>query len=171
MNNACQRTSSSEDHPASPSVSQEHGQDSTGRADSCGSMFGQYVKSVRDGSSGRTSPGRCHQAEGRISDACSSPWMTSGMVSHGGYWTRNTSEWPSGAVVSTLSEALETSVPGKYSLNAKACDGIIRRAEKRGKSLPDGCEEALKTRIREIHHRDVQNPAADLQCMRYPEMQ
>lgn len=34
--------------------------------------------------------------------------------------------------------------PQKYSLSAKACDGILRRAEKRGRPLPDELENALK---------------------------
>lgn len=34
--------------------------------------------------------------------------------------------------------------PQKYSLSAKACDGILRRAGKRGKPLSDGLENALK---------------------------
>jgi hypothetical protein len=33
--------------------------------------------------------------------------------------------------------------PEKYSLSAKACRGILRRAEKRGKELPDMLREAL----------------------------
>ena len=36
-----------------------------------------------------------------------------------------------------LSETLETSVDEKYNLSPTACAGIIRRAETRGKSLPD----------------------------------
>ena len=36
-----------------------------------------------------------------------------------------------------LSETLETSVDEKYNLSQTACAGIIRRAETRGKSLPD----------------------------------
>ena len=55
--------------------------------------------------------------------------------------TRNTGESPNAAVVSRLSQILEETPQGKYSLSAKACQGILRRAERRGKDLP----ELLKT--------------------------
>lgn len=35
-----------------------------------------------------------------------------------------------------LSETLETSVDEKYNLSPRACAGILRRAEQRGKPLP-----------------------------------
>jgi hypothetical protein len=39
---------------------------------------------------------------------------------------------------------LETNdVPAKYFLSAKACAGIIRRAERRGKKLPAQLQDAL----------------------------
>ena len=44
---------------------------------------------------------------------------------------------------SLLSQILEDSAPQKYSLSAKACDGILRRAEKRGKELPKVLHDAL----------------------------
>ena len=55
--------------------------------------------------------------------------------------TRNTGESPNAAVVSRLSQILEATPQEKYSLSAKACQGILRRAERRGKDLP----ETLKT--------------------------
>lgn len=55
--------------------------------------------------------------------------------------TRNTGESPNAAVVSRLSQILEATPQEKYSLSAKACQGILRRAERRGKDLP----EPLKT--------------------------
>ncbi len=42
-----------------------------------------------------------------------------------------------------LSETLETSVDEKYNLSPRACLGILRRAERRGKSLPPELEEVL----------------------------
>ena len=58
--------------------------------------------------------------------------------------TRNIGECPSVAVESTLSQILEANVPGKYSLSAKACAGILRRAERRGKELPPMLKAALE---------------------------
>lgn len=64
---------------------------------------------------------------------------------NGEFWTRNTSEFRSGAVVSSLSEILETGeIDPRYYLSAKACRGILRRAEKRGKDLPTMLRRALE---------------------------
>ena len=61
----------------------------------------------------------------------------------GGYMTLNTGECPNAVRESTLSQILDLNAPEKYSLSPKACAGIIRRAEKRGKTLPDMLQEAL----------------------------
>ena len=59
-------------------------------------------------------------------------------------WTRNGSEFRSGGVASSLSDILETGdLPTKYYLSAKACRGILRRAEKRGRALPQALHAAL----------------------------
>ena len=55
----------------------------------------------------------------------------------------NTGECPSEERESTLSQILDLNAPEKYSLSPKACAGIIRRAEKRGKELPGMLMEAL----------------------------
>lgn len=44
----------------------------------------------------------------------------------------------------SLSEILESKVSEKYYLSAKACAGILRRAEKRGKELPEHLKAALE---------------------------
>ena len=51
---------------------------------------------------------------------------------------------PNGVSVSRLSLILEDSPPQKYSLSAKACTGILNRAKKRGKELPDELRIALE---------------------------
>ena len=61
--------------------------------------------------------------------------------------TLNTGESPSVAVESTLSQILEADVPEKYYLSARACEGILRRASRRGKKLPEILEMALKQMI------------------------
>ena len=58
--------------------------------------------------------------------------------------TRNTGESPNVAVVSRLSQILEETPHPKYNLTAKACQGILRRAERRGKVLPTMLREALE---------------------------
>jgi hypothetical protein len=53
------------------------------------------------------------------------------------YLTLNISDWPKDASVCSLSDILETGdVPQRFYLSAKACQGILRRAAKRGKELP-----------------------------------
>ncbi len=58
-------------------------------------------------------------------------------------WTPNTGESPKDAAESSLSAILQESAPEKYFLSARACEGILRRAEKRGKKLPLMLWEAL----------------------------
>lgn len=61
---------------------------------------------------------------------------------------RNFGEFPSVAAESTLSQILQVDAPEKYYLSARACQGILNRAERRGKELPkmlkDALEEAVK---------------------------
>ena len=58
--------------------------------------------------------------------------------------TLNIGEYPNEESASTLSEVLEAIVPRKYYLSTTACEGILRRAENRGKKLDDILEGALK---------------------------
>ncbi len=61
------------------------------------------------------------------------------------FLTLSTLEWPSDAAVCSLSETLETGdVPQRFFLSATACQGILRRAEKRGKVLPPQLRQALE---------------------------
>ena len=52
-------------------------------------------------------------------------------------------EYPSVARESSLSAILEVNAPEKYYLSAKACTGILHRAMKRGKELPEPLKNAL----------------------------
>lgn len=54
---------------------------------------------------------------------------------------------PNVAVESTLSQILEANAPEKYYLSARACEGILRRAERRGKELPQMLKNALEQMI------------------------
>jgi hypothetical protein len=63
-----------------------------------------------------------------------------------GSWTLSGSEWPSDAAVCSLSDVLETGpLPPRFYLSQKACAGILRRAEKRGKELPPMLRKALES--------------------------
>lgn len=72
---------------------------------------------------------------GGLSGSCSGKWMNSGIVSHGEFWTRNSSEWPSDAAVCFLSDILEPNPPQRFSLSPTACQGILNRAVKKRKEL------------------------------------
>ena len=62
----------------------------------------------------------------------------------GEYTMHSFGECPKEENVSRLSQILEENPHQKYSLSAKACQGILRRAEKRGKVLPPMLEQALR---------------------------
>lgn len=62
---------------------------------------------------------------------------------HGGCSTLNVGECPSVESVSQLSQILEVNVPQRYFLSARACQGILTRASRRGKALPDLLKTAL----------------------------
>ena len=80
-----------------------------------------------------------------ISDTSYPRFSNSGILSPTQHWTLSTSDWRSGATVCSLSEVLETgAVHQRYYLTSKACLGILRRAEKRGKELPEQLARALR---------------------------
>lgn len=94
---------------------------------------------------GRTSPASCRSTtDGRL-EPCSEGWQNAGMGSPTAFLTLSTSGWPSDGGVCSLSAILETGdVPQRFYLSARACRGILRRAEKRGKTLPVALRQALE---------------------------
>lgn len=58
--------------------------------------------------------------------------------------TRNFSEAPDPVVETRLSQILQYDAPARYDLSARACQGIINRANKRGKQLPTMLKDALE---------------------------
>jgi hypothetical protein len=74
------------------------------------------------------------------------------MGSPTGFLTLNTSEFHSAAAACSLSDILETGdLPQRYFLSPRACAGILRRAEKRGKELPRALRLALIERADQGH--------------------
>ena len=62
--------------------------------------------------------------------------------------TLSSSECPNDAVASSLSDILETGdLPPRYFLSRRACEGILRRAEKRGRQLPAPLRQALEAQV------------------------
>lgn len=77
---------------------------------------------------------------GRQADAS---WEMGGLLL-GEYTMHSFGECPSEERESRLSQILEGRQLQKYYLSAKACQGILIRAEKRGKKLPEMLEYALR---------------------------
>ncbi len=87
-----------------------------------------------------------------ISTPSSSSFANAGIVDATGCLTLNLSEWPGSSGLSpnegdvcSLSDILERiAVPSRYYLTPKACAGILRRADGRGKDLPEILSLALR---------------------------
>ncbi len=75
----------------------------------------------------------------------SGAWSNSGMGSPTECLTLSSLEFHSAAAACSLSGILEAgNVPQRFFLSATACRGILRRAEKRGKALPERLKAALQ---------------------------
>ena len=137
--------SSSADHPARHSQSPDSERDwTTLVATSCLPIW-QLLRSIAPvGSSGKMFRGFSVRTTDGISEPSSEGWGNAGMGTPTEFWTLNLSEhasfpspFPNGDAVCSLSDILETGdVPRRFFLTVKACQGILRRAEKRGKELP-----------------------------------
>ena len=90
---------------------------------------------------------KCLTRAGQPGGATTTAWADDGAWL-GECMTRNTGECPNAAVESRLSQILEETPQEKYRLSAKACQGILRRAERRGKKLPEALERALTAQFR-----------------------
>src|SRR6185436_4907274 len=142
-----QLTFLSAEPPANPSPSRDFARDLLTLEATSHSPFLQSLNNIAPaGWSGRTSPECCQTKAGRL-EPSSEGWGNSGMGSPTGFLTLNTSEWPKDAAVCLLSDMLEDngSVARRFYLSAKACAGILRRAERRGKVLPPALELALRS--------------------------
>lgn len=62
----------------------------------------------------------------------------------GEHWMPNISELPNAVEECFLSQILMAEAPEKYYLSERACLGILRRSQKRGKTLPEVLMTALK---------------------------
>lgn len=80
-----------------------------------------------------------------ILTASSPAWSNSATGSRQQFLTLNTEGWRNGASVCSLSAVLEDngSVPQRFYLTGRACAGILRRAARRGKELPQQLRAAL----------------------------
>jgi len=116
--------------------------------DSGTSSVASLASSFPHGCSSRTSLAFVPLGEDGTLPSSFAGWRNSGTWGPGGAWTLSTSVWPSDGSESScsLAEILEPDVPQKYWLSPKACQGILRRAERRGKTLPAALAAALQAR-------------------------
>jgi len=113
-----------------------------------GSSSIAFLQSLgQDGLLLRTSPACYPHQEEQTLPSSFEGWSNSGMACAGGYSTLSMPEYHSDAAVCSLSDILETDVPRKYYLSARAARGILRRAEKRGRELPELLTESLRAVI------------------------
>src|SRR5690606_16597319 len=129
---------SSEEPPVSPSASPDSEAEWLTLVATWRSSILQLLISFGPaGWSGRTSPASCRRTEDGTLEPSSGRWSSSGMGGPTERWTLSTSDWPSDAAVCSLSDILEAGpVPPRYYLSARACQGILHRAAKRGRKLP-----------------------------------
>ena len=157
--NKVQLTFSWVELPAKASASQDFGADLTTHAGtSRSSILDWLTDSGLATLSGKTCPVSCHPTEDGTLVPSSGRWRSSGMGSPGECWTLSGAEWTATLApshsddgVSSLSDVLEGTgdVPPRFYLSPKACAGILRRAAKRGKVLPDALRVALRAAARE----------------------
>ena len=104
-----------------------------------------------DGQSGRTSQELSLQTMEEILQRSSMKWQKQGRISKNTLcWMHSFSESPNeeDAFSSSLAGILQPpqSVQTRYYLSPKACQGILRRANRRGKVLPERLQKALEMR-------------------------
>ena len=106
----------------------------------------------RSGSSLKTSQVFCHQTEGKISPYSLEKWRNAGMGSPTEFLTLNTLESHKDAEECSLSGVLMEigEVQQQFYLSKKACRGILKRAKKRGKTLPPLLKQALVNQSKTI---------------------
>ena len=141
-----------EEHPANLSPSLDSEKDwMTLVATSCLPIL-QLLQSISPpGLFGKMSQGFYQVTEDTTLPHYFEGWGSSGMGSPTEFLTLNTSEFHSGVGVCLLLDVLEVgNVPQRYFLTPLACQGILRRAEKRGKELPPMLRTSLELSAQEI---------------------
>jgi hypothetical protein len=146
------------EHLANLFPSPDSGVDSKTLEATSPSLMSEFLTGLDpSGAYGKTCRVSSVQAEDGTLVPSSGRWQNSGMGSRTERLTLSTSEWPSDAVVCSLSDTLETgALPQRFFLSAKACAGILRRAEKRGKKLPEQLQAALSAVAQEADQKGQQ---------------
>ena len=140
--------------PASPSLDLEKDLEMIEET-SPWSLYSWLIGLKLRGFSGKMSPVYCPQTKEGILETSLERWQNAGMGSPTGFLTLNLSEHNDfqershkDEGVSSLSDVLEAGeVPRRYYLTEKQCRGIIRRAEKNERALPENLLTALEEAI------------------------
>ena len=155
--------SSAEGSPAKTSQLPENEPDSRANAPACSTKPSESLtlfSTPEDGFSLRMYPDSFPQTVGEISESFSRRWPTAGFTtSPGECWTADTSESHSeGGAFSSLPDALVADAPPRFYLSQRGAAGILRRANKRGKTLPAELETALLSASQQAKSDLIQKP-------------
>ena len=115
------------------------------------SLYALLKDYIRHGYFGKTLLESCPRKEDGTLEPSSEGWRNAGMGSPTGFLTLNTSEHNDfqgqshkDEGVSSLWDILETGeIPPRFFLTEKHCQGIVNRAENKGKRLPEALRTAL----------------------------
>lgn len=136
---------------------------------------GEVMENIRDSLFGKTSQELSHQTKEWILEQClkksqkpkfqclnlvdgpEQEWSEVTSVKlPGGHWMLNISASPSIVKDSSLSQILEEEVPQKYYLSVKACQGILKRAKKKGQLIHPFLLQALENTINNSYLKSTQ---------------
>lgn len=80
-----------------------------------------------------------------ISESSSLLWPTQGIATlNGEFWIVSSSERPRDVSECSLSDVLQTEASSRYLLTTKAAEGVLRRSNRGGKTLPEHLQQALE---------------------------
>ena len=72
-------------------------------------------------------------------------WPTQGIATlNGEFWIASSSERPRDVSECSLSDVLQTEASSRYLLTTKAAEGVLRRSNRGGKTLPEHLQQALE---------------------------
>ena len=114
------------------------------------------MDNIQPGLFGRMSQGHYLPTEAQTSGKSSTKWLKQGRVYQNGQCLmHNTLECPKDVEDCSLSLALILQSPAdvqkKYYLSSKAAEGILRRANRNGKTLPEKLQLALERVANVVH--------------------
>ena len=106
----------------------------------------QFLKRLQKSQTKKSPTFLCLQTGGLIQDVS---WAEDSALL-GEFSTVSFLEYHNGGEESRLLQILEDIVPPKYYLSAKACQGILNRAKRRGKELPEMLRIALEQQAQSV---------------------